>query len=97
MDENKVILKVDNPEKVSIPQRNGYKQNLLIIVEQIGFVGILQLLSEVAGEVAGDKVKEPIANPNTFEFDSYNRGIQSLLDQAKDKVVEHMIKNDKVS
>ena len=97
MNENKVILKIDSPEHVSIPQRNGYKQSSSIIVEQIGFVGILQLLSEVAGEVAGDKVKEPIANPNTFEFDSYNRGIQSLLDQAKDRVVEHMIKNGRIS
>ena len=94
MNENKPILKVDSVEHVSIAQRNGYKQKLLMMVNDIGFVGILQLLSEVAGEFAGDTVKEPIALPNTFEFDSNYKAIQSLLDQAKDTVVEHMIKSD---
>jgi hypothetical protein len=96
MDKNEVILKVNSPEHVPIAQRNGYKQSLFKLVGQIGFDGILELLSEVAGEFGGDVVKEPIAIPNTFEIDSYHRAIQSILDQAKDTVVEHMIKNGNV-
>jgi hypothetical protein len=53
---NKVILKVNSPEHASIAQRNGFKVSLLEIVDQIGFVGILQLLSQVAGEFGGDVV-----------------------------------------
>jgi hypothetical protein len=98
MNEDKPSLKVDSIEHVSIAERNEYKQNLCSLIKKIGIPSILQLLSEIAGEFAGDKkVKEPIASEGTFdEFDSNFKAIQSILDRAKDDVMEHMIKSGMV-
>jgi len=90
MSEDKPILKVDSPEDFPISKRNAYKLELLKMVDNIGFIGVLQLLSEVAGEFSGDKVKEPIALDGTFEFDSNYTTIYSVLNNAKDRMYEHM-------